>query len=109
MIYGRMILINTTYYNKILDIDNNSYFVSLNDPQASFIKIKNIILDKKMYIYNYSVIDISSTNLTDIIDLDTILSYTPFVKGLDLRKKYYKKKPNETILVSHQAGILNFD
>ncbi len=56
MIFGRLILVSTTYYNKIIDHDNFSYFVSLNRVRPVFIKIASNSLDRKVFIYTNSII-----------------------------------------------------
>jgi len=109
MIYGRMILIIDIYYNKILDIEGFSYFVSLNNPVANYIKVHNIHLDKKAYSYKTSIIQEKNNELSALIPLETVLAYTPFVKGSEnLRKKYYKPSKNILTITPTTAGVLEF-
>jgi hypothetical protein len=109
MIYGRIILIHTTYFNKIVDIDTYSYFVALNRIAQPFIKIKTIYLDKKMYNYQPNVIEETANTLIKLLDLDTILSYTPFVRGTDNQKKSYYKKKKQILKIEQKSGTINFD
>lgn len=113
MLYGRLILINTTYYNKILDDNDYSYFVAVNKTTNPFIKVKTNVLDKKSYQYSSKIIEASSNLLCKLIDLEQILSYTPFVKkGNESNKiNYYKRKKFEKkqIKIEPKFGVINFD
>ena len=111
MLSGRLILITTTYYNKILDDTEFSYFVAINKVKNPFIKIKKSVLDKKSYIYPSSIIQASSNILSKMIDLDEILLYSPFIKGTDSKKiNYYKNnKCKNNYKIEKKSGIINFD
>lgn len=112
MLYGRLIRILDIYYNKIIDVGGFSYFVALNKTTYTFIKIATAGLDKKTYIYNDNLIVASSNLLSTLVNLDTILEFTPFVRGIDSKKKnYYKenKSKNNGYSKVDKIGLLNFD
>ena len=112
MIYGRIIFIGDTYFNKIMDADGYSYFVALNRTTMPYIKVHTPNLDKKVFIYPTDIVESQSNLFSKLIPLDTILSYTPFVKGSkSKRKNYYKesKKKANSIQIVHGTGILTFD
>ena len=122
MLYGRLIQIGTIYYNKIIDVDGYSYFVAVNKIELPFIKIYTIELDKKTYVYGDNVILSRSNLLCKLIDLDLILSHTPFVKeteGQSNKKNYYleakqkRAKGNGTVgngyTMEHKSGFLKFE
>jgi len=94
MIYGRLILIATTYYNKILDHEDCAYFVSINTKKPKFIKVLIGNLDRKSFIYTSSVIDQMEYSLEKLgMPIEEILRYSPFVKGSESkRKNYYRQK-----------------
>jgi len=109
MLYGRLILVNQNYYNKIIDINEYSFFVSINSTSNTFIKIKTSNLDKKNYVYTNSIIEATSNLLTSLIPLKEILLYSPFVnKNICKKKKYYKKK-NTTFIIEKIVHTINFD
>ena len=122
MLYGRLIQIGTIYYNKIIDVDGYSYFVAVNKIELPFIKIYTIELDKKTYVYGNSIIVASSNLLSKLIDLDLILSHTPFISNTDIqsnKKNYYleakqkRTKGNGTVgngyTMEHKSGFLTFE
>jgi hypothetical protein len=122
MLYGRLIQIGTIYYNKIIDVDGYSYFVAVNKIELPFIKIYTIELDKKTYVYGNSIIVASSNLLSKLIDLDLILSHTPFISntGIESNKKNYyleakqkRAKGNGVTgngyTMIHQSGFLTFE
>ena len=122
MLYGRLIQIGTIYYNKIIDIDGYSFFVAINKTELPFIKICTIELDKKTYVYGDNIILSSSNLLNKMIDLDLILSHTPFVKeteGQSNKKNYYleakqkRAKGKGTLgngyTMVHKSGFLKFE
>lgn len=122
MLYGRLIQIGTIYYNKIIDVDGYSYFVAVNKIELPFIKIYTIELDKKTYVYGISIIVASSNLLSKLIDLDLILSHTPFISNTDIqsnKKNYYleakqkRTKGNGTVgngyTMEHKSGFLTFE
>jgi len=113
MIFGRIILVGSIYYNKIIDCDQYSYFVACNKTTNVFIKIATANLDKKSYIYSNKVIQAASNLLSKLIDLETLLEYTPFIKGVgSKRKNYYlenKMKKNNHYSVEKKVGLIFFD
>tara|TARA_R110001592_G_scaffold317098_1_gene593759 strand:+ start:50 stop:400 length:351 start_codon:yes stop_codon:yes gene_type:complete len=116
MLYGRLILIGYTYYNKILDVNGYSYFVALNRTNLPFIKIMTENLDKKTYIYGENIVIAKSNRFTQLISIDTILSHTPFVKGNNNnRKNYYLekmkkiKKDNSGFSKEYKFGTIHFE
>ena len=91
MIYGRIIIINTCYYNKIMDINGISYFCNLNG-NPKFISIESEVLDRKIFNYSQNLIIKQGDTLEDAgITLEETLEYSPFTKTVDKRTNYYKK------------------
>ena len=109
MLYGRLILIDNIHYNKIIDIEAFAYFVAINNPTSNFIKVKIACLDKKSYNYSNSLILATSNLLTNLISLDQILLYSPFVNKTISKKKNYYKKKSEPYQISQISNIINFD
>ncbi len=110
MIYGRIIIIGTHYYNKLMDIDGISYFVNLNG-KPTFISMKSEILDRKIFNYNLDVILKSGNTIEKAgIPLDELLCYSPFVKGLNnKRTNYYKKNKKKCQKFEKKPVTINFD
>jgi hypothetical protein len=92
MIYGRIIIINTNYYNKIMDINGISYFCNLNGISPRFISMPSEVLDRKVFNYSEKLIIAKGQTLADAgITLEETLEYTPFTKTVDRRTNYYKQ------------------
>jgi len=110
MIFGRLILIATTYYNKVIDNDGFSYFVSLNNVRPRFIKVAIDSLDRKVFIYTSSIIVSTDSNLEKMLPIEEVLRYSPFVKGSESkRKNYYREKhPIKKTEIESKPITLNF-
>ena len=108
MLFGRLIEIGNIYYNKIIDVDGYSYFVAMNKIENPFIKIDTIELDKKTYTYSTNIIISCSNLFCKLIDMDLILSHTPFVKdtGASSNKKNYYLEAKQKRKVKHNGGIM---
>jgi hypothetical protein len=106
-------MIQSIYYNKIIDVEGYSYFVALNKVEHAFIKIATAGLDKKTYIYNANLIVATSNLLSNLVKLETILEFTPFVKGNDSKRKNYykesKKDKSNGYSKVEKFGIIHFD
>lgn len=112
MIFGRLILVSTTYYNKIIDHEDFSYFVSLNRVRPVFIKIASNSLDRKVFIYTNSIVIEEGNTLQKIgMPLDELLKYSPFVKGdQNKRKNYYREKnPTPKTIMEKKPITLKFE
>jgi hypothetical protein len=112
MLYGRLIRIDDTYYNKVIDIDAFSFFVAINKTENAFIKIRTANLDKKNYNYIDKIVIAKSNLLTNLVSLDELLLYSPFVgKAKSLKVNYYKQRHanKKKCVIIHEPKTINFD
>jgi hypothetical protein len=109
MLYGRIILIGTTYFNKIVEIDGYSYFFALNSRKIRFIKIDSDNLNKRHFCYSPKLIEKEGNNLQGIgLNINHLLYFTPFAKCdmvyksnkyIDKSTPFMSKKINQNITI----------
>lgn len=109
MLYGRIILIGTTYFNKVVEIQGYSYFFAINSRKIRFIKIDNENLNRRYFCYSPQVIEKEGTNLHAVgLNLNHLLYFTPFAKCdmvysankyYDKNSPFMQKKTNQNITI----------
>ena len=112
MLYGRIILIGTTYFNKILEIDGYSYFFAINSRKIRFIKIDSDKLNKRHFCYSPKLIEKEGSNLNGVgLNINHLLYFTPFAK-CDMvysSNKYYDKSTPFMSKKINQNITIEFD
>ncbi len=112
MLYGRIILIGTTYFNKILEIEGYSYFFALNSRKIRFIKMANSHLNKRHFCYSPKLIEKEGSNLNGVgLNINHLLYFTPFAK-CDMvysANKYYDKSTPFMSKKVNQNITIKFD
>ena len=112
MLYGRIILIGTTYFNKVLEIENYCYFFAINSRKIRFIKINSDSLNRRHFCYSPKVIEKEGSNLNAVgLNINNLLYFTPFAK-CDMVyscNKYYDKNTPFMNKKKNQNIIIEFD
>jgi|VirMetMinimDraft_7_1064189.scaffolds.fasta_scaffold222353_2 hypothetical protein len=109
MLYGRIILIGTTYFNKVVEVEGFSYFFAINSRKIRFIKIDNLQLNRRHFCYSPKVIEKEGSNLNGVgLNINNLLYFTPFArcdmvyscnKYYDKSTPFLSKKINQNITI----------